>query len=272
MVWKQHWFPKKHCENTVFDLFPEKMLFQGPCNSSVPAASIVSNEFHTHFITPKSTRDQVLQQMTVDLATESRRDASYLEFVQKLPGSIGIQIYFPHDGHQIQGWGHLFPVDLKHPANLATNAAKLFETCHFLWGTRHALSFQCWRKPLHSNLQVANCRHLLNALPNVIEESTQTKRWDQEQTSDASSIFLQNNPWPRGVRSKTSVSPVSPSLRRLGLHKLTRQNPADVQVLRVGFERLVVSQDLCRAGCGHRSHQQAVAKPMLGLRREEAYI
>ena len=147
MVWKQHWFPKKHCKNTVFDLFPEKLLFQGPCNSSVPAASIVSNELHTHFVTPKSTRDQVLQQMTVDLATESRRDASYLESGQKLPGSIGIQIYFPHDGHQIRGWGYLFSVDLKHPANLATNAAKLFETCHFLWGTRHALSFQCWRKP-----------------------------------------------------------------------------------------------------------------------------
>lgn len=141
MVWKQHWFPRKHCENTVFDLFPEKLLFQGPCNSSVPAASIVSNEFHTHFITPKSTRDQVLQQMTVDLATESRRDASYLEFVQKLPGSIGgIQIYFPRDGHQIQGWGYLFPMDLKHLANLATNAANFFWDLPLL--LRHKACFE----------------------------------------------------------------------------------------------------------------------------------
>jgi hypothetical protein len=34
----------------------------------VPVASIVSNQFHPHLIVPKSTRDQILQKMTVDLA------------------------------------------------------------------------------------------------------------------------------------------------------------------------------------------------------------
>mmetsp|Transcript_15040 Transcript_15040/g.28226 ORF Transcript_15040/g.28226 Transcript_15040/m.28226 type:complete len:282 (+) Transcript_15040:334-1179(+) len=48
----------------------------------------------------------------------------------------------------------------------------------------------------------------------------------------------------------------------IDLHKLSRQDAADVEVLCVGLEGLVVAQDLGRACGGHGRHQQRVSKAM----------
>mmetsp|Transcript_41018 Transcript_41018/g.73386 ORF Transcript_41018/g.73386 Transcript_41018/m.73386 type:complete len:250 (-) Transcript_41018:1514-2263(-) len=50
----------------------------------------------------------------------------------------------------------------------------------------------------------------------------------------------------------------------IDLHKLSRQDAADVEVLCVGLEGLVVAQDLGCAGRGHRGHQQGVAQTVAG--------
>mmetsp|Transcript_68652 Transcript_68652/g.112690 ORF Transcript_68652/g.112690 Transcript_68652/m.112690 type:complete len:224 (+) Transcript_68652:389-1060(+) len=105
--------------------------------------------------------------------------------------------------------------------------------------------------------------HLKNSalldLPNRLVEILQILRQVQLlHTSIVSDEFHTHLITPKSTRDQILQQ------MTIDLHKLTRQNPADVQVLRVGFKRLVVSQDLCGAGGGHRSHQQAVAKSMLG--------
>ena len=167
-------FQKNRCENKVFYLSPANLLFQTPCNSSIPAASIVSNEFHTHLVTPKPTRDQIFQQMTVDLArcwAELTKSASYLELVQKLPGFCYwnpklLPTWCPSNGwigaHPFQT-NQLFPVVLKSS-----------ETWQQMWPRF------VWDPPLPG-------RH-------------------------TTSSFLQNNPWPKWFQSKAPDSPISPPL------------------------------------------------------------
>mmetsp|Transcript_10715 Transcript_10715/g.19052 ORF Transcript_10715/g.19052 Transcript_10715/m.19052 type:complete len:229 (+) Transcript_10715:211-897(+) len=50
----------------------------------------------------------------------------------------------------------------------------------------------------------------------------------------------------------------------IDLHKLSRKHSTHVEVLRVRLERLIVTQDLSRAGCGHGSDQQGVPQAVLG--------
>ena len=154
------------------------------------------------------------------------------------------------------GWKQL-QLMLKYSEDLATNVSVCAR--HFFWGTKHPTFFLD-----DFNIDKNNCTettrhklpyHVLKILQNVNKEPTKTEK--NKTTHD---------------RLKSSVSPGFPPFCHLGLHKFTGQNPADVQVLRVGFERLVVSQDLCSAGGGHRSHQQAVAKSMLGLRKTKLHL
>jgi hypothetical protein len=230
----------------------------------VPVASIVSNQFHPHLIVPKSTRDQILQKMTVDLAIRA-------VWWAEVGFTMGFTSQIRSSNKRENAWNWVLmcfnPWDGNN-SNSCWNTRKTWQQMclcvrvisfegqsiqRFFWGCQH------WQKQLHWN----NASQV--AIPCVENSSECQQRTNQNEKK-------QNNPWPTLFRLKSSVSPGFPPFCHLGLHKFTGQNPADVQVLRVGFERLVVSQDLCSAGGGHRSHQQAVAKSMLGLRKTKLQV
>ena len=207
-----------------------------------------------HLIVPKSTRDQILKKMTVDLAVGvSARPHTASHGPAKMKAEVGfIWIYHPTIsiyGHQIKGdneWNEILNHRLGRP------------------GKQLCMSF-----PLRHKASKVSFVFFFNIDNN---DCTETSR-SQVATTFVEMFFVkstknqlkrkvkQNNPRPKAFRSNSSAS---------RLHKFTGQDPADVQVLRVGFERLVVSQDLCSAGGGHGSHQQAVAKSMLGLGHNKA--
>ena len=157
------------------------------------------------------------------------------------------------------GWKQL-QLMLKHSEDLATNVSVCAR--HFFWGTKHPTFF----------LRMSTLTKTIALKQRVTSCHTMCWKFFRMSTKNQPKRKKQNNPWPTLFRLKSSVSPGFPPFCHLGLHKFTGQNPADVQVLRVGFERLVVSQDLCSAGGGHRSHQQAVAKSMLGLRKTKLQV